>query len=133
MARHYRELIAWQLADEIRQHVFRWTAKAPFKNDWRGRDQIESAIDSVCHNIAEGFSGSHAEFARYLAIARRSLNEVTDCIRSAELKHHVDRVETEPVANLVKRLYPAIARLTAYLRRTPDPPSSPRTTHRPPD
>ena len=79
----------------------------------------------MCHNIAEGFSGSHLEFARYLAIARRSLNEVCDCIRSAELKKYVTQPEAQLVTALIRRLYPALARLIDYLRRTPDP--TPRT------
>ena len=126
VARRYTELIAWQLGDEIRRHVFAWTQRSRFARNYRARDQIESAIDSVCHNIAEGFSGSHLEFARYLAIARRSLNEVCDCIRSAELKTYVTQPETQLVKALVRRLYPALARLIEYLRRTPDPTPRPR-------
>jgi four helix bundle protein len=121
MARRYTEIIAWQLADEIRQIVFTWTASPAFKADGKAREQIDDAINSVCRNIAEGFAGSHGEFARFLAIARRSLNEVTDCIRSAELKGYIAQTEAAQARVLIKRLFPAIARLRAYLLRTPDP------------
>jgi four helix bundle protein len=71
----------------LRVVTFRSTQRAPFLNDFKHRSQTEDAIDSVCRNIAEGFGGiSHAEFARYLEISRRSLNELCDCLGSARRK-----------------------------------------------
>ena len=135
MARFYWELVTWQLADEIRQQVFRWTKRPRFAADFKARAQIDDAVNSTCRNIAEGFSGSHAEFARYLGIARRSLNEVRDCTRGAELKGYITAAEADEVRALARRLYQASAELIAYLRRTPDPPPPPhpkRRTRTPP-
>jgi four helix bundle protein len=89
-ARHFTELIVWQIADGIRQHVFAWTGKPPFSREHKRRAQIEDAIDSVCRNISEGFSGTHAQFAWFLEIGQRSLNEVADCTRSAQLRGYVN-------------------------------------------
>jgi four helix bundle protein len=87
VARHYSQLICWQLADSLRVQIYKVTSRAPCKDDFKRKGQLEDAIDSVCRNIAEGFGGtSHKEFARFLEISRRSLNEVMDCIRSAHLK-----------------------------------------------
>jgi four helix bundle protein len=122
MARFYWELQTWQLADEIRQHVFRWTKRPRFAADLKARAQIDDAINSTCRNIAEGFAGSHAEFARYLGIARRSLNEVRDCARGAELKGYITTAEANELNALARRLQQAAAELIAYLRHTPDPP-----------
>jgi four helix bundle protein len=132
VAKHFSDLVAWQLGDEIRQHVLRWTDQPPFSGDFKRKAQIEDAIDSVCRNIAEGFSGSHAEFVRYLKIARRSLNEVMDCTRSAQLKRYISAEEAAAVASLSRRLYPAMSRLADYLTRTPDPPPKHRRPSRAP-
>ena len=75
--RHYTQLVSWQLADALRHVTFTFTRRPPFLADFRHRAQTEDAIDSVCRNIAEGFGCiSHTEFARYLEISRRSLNEL---------------------------------------------------------
>ena len=75
------------IADALRIETFRLTRRPPFARDFKHQAQTEDAIDSVCRNIAEGFGcGSHAEFARFLEISRRSLNELLDCLRSAQLK-----------------------------------------------
>jgi len=88
IARHFTELIVWQLADRLRAEVFQLTKRRPFHSDLKLRSQIDDAADSVCRNIAEGFGGTDREFANFLRIARRSLNEVQDGFRSARLKEY---------------------------------------------
>jgi four helix bundle protein len=115
-ARHYSQLVAWQLADGLRVLIFKFTRRPPFSTDFRHRSQAEDAIDSVCRNIAEGFGcRSHTEFARYLEISRRSLNELGDSLRSAELKGYVAINELATVHSFTRRLYPALSNLIAYL------------------
>lgn len=119
-ARHYSELIVWKLADEIRIETFKLTARAGFARDFKLRSQIEDAINSVCRNIAEGFGAdTHAEFARFLGFSRRSLNEVQDALRGATLKNYVTTADCTPIRMLLRRLYPAMGRFTAYLMRMP--------------
>ena len=117
-ARHYKELVVWQLAEEIRRHIFALTRREPFARDFKHQRQTEDAIDSVCRNIAEGFSCDHVEFARFLEISRRSLNEVLDCLHSAELKGYVSSEEAIVIRTLARREFPALSNLIAYLRRT---------------
>ena len=126
-ARRHEELIAWQLADQIRIHVFDLTARDGFARDLKLRSQTEDAANSVCRNIAEGFSCKHVEFARFLKISRRSLNELRDAFRGAQLKKYVTASDCEPIATLSRRLYRAFSRLIAYLESTPDPPHTGRT------
>jgi four helix bundle protein len=109
-ARHFTELIIWQLADELREHVFELTKKRPFATDFKLRSQLDDASDSVCRNIAEGFGcKSDKEFAKFVRIGRRSLNEVQDCFRSALLKRYVVVSDLVPARRLMRRLYPAIS------------------------
>jgi four helix bundle protein len=71
-ARHFTELIIWQLGDELRRHVFALTKQHPFAADFKLRAQIDDAADSVCRNIAEGFANkSDKEFARFVRIGRK--------------------------------------------------------------
>ena len=87
---HYSQLIVWKLAEEIRIKVFELTAEPSFAADFKMKSQGEDAANSVCRNIAEGFGcETHAEFARFLEISRRSLNEVHDVLHGAQLKEYV--------------------------------------------
>jgi len=65
-AKRHEELIAWQLADQIRIHILDLTKREGFDKDFKLRSQTEDAANSVCRNIAEGFSCKHVEFARFL-------------------------------------------------------------------
>jgi four helix bundle protein len=119
-ARHFSQLISWRLADGLRALIFKITQRPPLSREFKSRSQVEDAIESVCRNITEGFGCvSHAEFARYLEIARRSLNEVCDCIRSAQLKGYMSVPESGEFQALSRRLYPALNNFIAYLHRTP--------------
>jgi len=127
-AKRHEDLVAWQLADQIRVHVFDLTKRDGFAKDLKLRSQTEDAANSVCRNIAEGFSCKHVEFARFLRISRRSLNELRDAFRGAQLKQFVTASDDAPIATLSRRLYPAFGRLIAYLASTPDPPRTNRTS-----
>ena len=120
-ARRYQDLIVWRLGDELRILVFSFTERAAWQRNRRLHSQTEDAINSVCRNIAEGFGCKHREFARYLQISRRSLNELGDAFRTAYLKRYVTAQEAECVWRIAHRMYPAYARLIRHLLTTPDP------------
>jgi len=120
-ARRYEDLIVWQLADQVRVLVFTLTRRERFARDLKLHAQTEDAVNSMCRNIAEGFGCRHKEFARFLEISRRSLNELRDSFRTAQLKGYVTAHEYEPIWRLAHRLYPAYGSLIRYLRTTPDP------------
>ena len=114
-ARHFRELIIWQLGDQLRIELFKMTRQRPLQADLKLRSQLDDAIDSVCRNIAEGFGCGDREFARFLRIARRSLNEVQDELRSALLKEYVTESDLIDARKLMRRLYPALSSLIRHL------------------
>jgi four helix bundle protein len=119
-ARHYRELVVWQLADNIRRLIYPLTRRAAFHADRRLREQTDDAIESVCRNIAEGFAGTHKQFRSYLLIARNSLNELRDCLHSAVIKGYVVSDDLSPIWPLTRRLFPAMSSLIQYLDTTDD-------------
>jgi four helix bundle protein len=134
-ARHFKQLIVWQLADQIRQRTYALTGRPRYRRDRRLWTQSDDAVESMCRNISEGFGGTHAEFKYFLIISRRSMNELLDSLRSAELKGYVTADEVAAIRALARRLYPAYKHFIAYLERTPDPQSrtgtnSPRAPRR---
>jgi four helix bundle protein len=129
-AKRFEDLIVWQLADQARVLVFRLTRREQFARDIKFCSQTEDAVNSMCRNIAEGFGCKHKEFARFLEISRRSLNELRDSFRAAQLKGYVTAREYEPIWRLAHRLYPAYASLIHYLRTTPDPDTAERVLDR---
>jgi four helix bundle protein len=135
--RHFSELVVWQLADEVRVETLKLTAREGFARDLRLRAQAEDAVNSVCRNIAEGFGcDTHGAFARFLGFSRRSLNELQDALRGARLRRYVTLVDYAPIRMLLRRLYPALRRSIAYLKRTPNHrhrPSQPGPNERSPD
>jgi four helix bundle protein len=118
IARHFTELIVWQLADEHRVEVLGLTRRPAFDDDRTLRTQLDGAAESLCRNVAEGFgAGSDPEFARFVRIGRRSLNEVQDCFISALQKGYVTADDLAPARRLHRRIYPAIASLLRSLNR----------------
>ena len=120
-AKRFEDLILWQLADQMRVLVFNLTERDCFARDLKLHSQTEDAMNSICRNIAEGFSCRHKEFARFLEISRRSVDELQDAFRSAQLKRYVTAREYEPIWRLMHRMDPAYAKLIHYVRATPDP------------
>jgi four helix bundle protein len=120
VARHYSELIVWQLADQLRFVVYPLTKRPRFRDDARLRIQAEDAIESVCRNTAEGFAGSHAQFRNYLLLAKGSLNELCDSLRSAAIKEYVGPDDLTAVWAITRRLYPAMQSLIRHLETTDD-------------
>jgi four helix bundle protein len=120
-ARHYSELEMWKLADQVRVEIVKLTSRPAIVRDLKAHGHMDDAANSAYRNIAEGFGcDTHPESIRFLGISRRSLNELPDGLRGAELKGYVTAADCAPVRVLFRRLYPALSSLVAHLRRTPD-------------
>ena len=122
-AKTFRELVAWQLARELRKGIAQLVRKPSISRDIDLTSQLKRSGRSATGNIAEGFSCTHAEFARFLDIAGRSLREIEDRLIEAVDDGLITPDEAAPLLELKKRASVAISRLTTYLRRTPDPPN----------
>jgi four helix bundle protein len=122
-ARHFRDLTAWQLARELRGALRPFWQRAAAARDFDLGDQLRNAARSTTSNIAEGFPCSHDEFARFLEIASRSLEEIEDRVIEMRDEALVTEDEARSAVILKVRTSRAIARLRDYLLSTPDPPS----------
>jgi four helix bundle protein len=114
--RDYKELMAWQLASEMEILVRRATARPSFDRRWDLRRQLVRASESPCANLAEGFARYHPrEFARFVRIAKGSLAEVLEHVRTAECLSLLPRSEADEITRLAHRALGAATGLVRYL------------------
>lgn len=67
------------------------TCDGPFRKDIRLREQIDDASDSLLANIGEGFGqATDRHFAKYLYIARGSLEEVRSHLAVGRARGYLD-------------------------------------------
>ena len=119
MAKTYRELDVWQLAFDISRDVFRLTQSPAAIRDRKYCDQVRSSAASVAGNIAEGFGRYHpGDFARFLGIARGSLDETDVHIREGVVRSYFPAEAAGPVILKVARCRSAVCALQSYLLRT---------------
>jgi four helix bundle protein len=116
-AKSFQDLICWQLSRELRKLIAQIVKKPPLSRDRDLCDQLRRAARSATGNIAEGFKcPSHAEFARFLDIAHRSLAEIEDRLTEGLDSELISKEEGALGLNLAKRAGVAVSRLTKYLR-----------------
>jgi carbamoyl-phosphate synthase large subunit len=74
--RSHKDIIAWQLCEELADLILEITATGPAAKDFELRDQIRRSSGGPGPMIAEGFGRfGPREFARYLTMAIGSLRE----------------------------------------------------------
>ena len=111
----FKQLRAWQAADDFASLVFRAVRDLPPRESWFANQFVRSAV-SVPANIAEGYGrGSLADYLRFLDIARGSLAEAEYYIHFARRQslfkpEILESLEAAHVAagNLLFRLWQAL-------------------------
>src|SRR5437773_12347900 len=84
VARHFKELVCWQLSDELKNEVYAFTARSPASRDRDFCEDIRDSARSASSNISEGFGRyKHDDFANFLSIARASLMETQNHLTHA--------------------------------------------------
>ena len=120
--RSHTEIDAWRFADQVRVEVYRICASRKWDAHRDLRDQLTDAADSACANMAEGFARFYPkEHARFLRIAKGSLAEVVDRLRSAVLRKLVSQEEADRISRIADRSQGASTRLIRYLEKSDRP------------
>ena len=125
----FEEIVAWQLAYQLKIRVDEFLGRPDFKKKFKFADQLSDAVRSAPRNIAEGHMRGfkHKEFAQFLRIARGSLGEVLNHLLDACDQGLMTEDELMNTERLAKRAIKASTRLIEYLESTPDPkPRKPR-------
>ena len=116
--RHFRELVCWQLACDLKVAIYRFVERPEVRRDFRFYSQVRDAAASPPRNIAEGFGRrTHADFARFLDIARASLSECQNHLQDAVDRGYLSTDDFTTLNSLAERTCGAVAGLQRYLRK----------------
>jgi four helix bundle protein len=120
--RRYQDLVAWQLANELKQHVYELLEKTTAKDDRKFCDQMKDSAASAPRNLAEGFGCYlHPDFARYTRVAKASLLETHNHVSDGADRRHWTRHDAAPLHDLADRAVGACVRLLRHLESTDAP------------
>lgn len=121
----FEDLQSWQKARQLANTIYDLTEQPKFSKDFRLSNQIQDAVGSIMHNIAEGFdSGTNPEFIRFLKIARRSASEVQSELYLAFDRKYISQDELNNAYNLATEIKKLINGLISYLRKSKTPKSA---------
>jgi four helix bundle protein len=103
VVRNFRDLVAWQLAHELKCEVIAFTATGAASKDFKYRDQIRSSSASAPSNICEGFGRFRPrEFARFLEFACGSLMETQNHLLDGRDRGYLDALLYSRLSNLAR-------------------------------
>lgn len=123
MAKSFRELVVWQIAFELKDHVIRLLQSGPASKDFRFREQLADSARSVPTNIAEGFGRFNpAEIAHFVDIARGSLDETENHLRDGVASNYFSAETVGPLIRLAARCRIGLNRWHTYLRSAKNDP-----------
>jgi four helix bundle protein len=130
-ARTYREIVCWQLSNDLKRRVYALIRKPEVAKDFDFCDQIRRSARGAPRAISEGFGRFRpADFARYLEYARASLMETQNYLDDALDNEYVTAEEHRQLFALAERAIGASTKLHAYLgtcQNEPHPPRERRT------
>ncbi|HEX5474778.1 MAG TPA: four helix bundle protein [Vicinamibacterales bacterium] len=113
----FEDLIAWQLSEELKQHVLKFTDRQAVRRDSRFRDDIRASARSAPANIAEGFGYyTPKQNARHVAIARASLEETLNHLLDASKQGYINQAEYAALVSLNRRALGATGKYLRYLQ-----------------
>ena len=116
MASEFTDLIAWQLARELKLRVYDIVKRPVVARDRAFVDQITDAARSGPRNAAEGFGRfNRREFAHFLKIAIGSEHEVRNHLIDACDRGYISAAERDDHIRLAWRAIAAATSLRRYL------------------
>jgi len=117
VARHYRDLECWQLANDLKRRVYAFLAQGRVSADFDFCNQIRSSARGGPRAIAEGFGRFRsADFARYLEYARASLMETQNHLDDGLDAGYLSESEQKELFALAGRAIGATTNLHRYLQ-----------------
>jgi four helix bundle protein len=118
----HTEIVAWQLANEVKLGIYRLIRVGPVSRDSDFCDQIRRSARSAPRLIAEGFGRFlPREFVKYLRWANGELKETFDALQDGRDQGYFSEDETVRLQRLTMRASKAIGALIRYLERARSP------------
>lgn len=112
--KHFKNIIAWQKAREIRNIVYQFIKTLPVSEKYNLTQQMKRAACSVTSNIAEGYGRFHfQENTQFCRQARGSLYELQDHITTC---NDLNFINNNFFQELNNKITEAIKILDGYIR-----------------
>ncbi len=100
--RDYKKYRVWQLACGLVPDIYELTERLPGTERFGLASQMRRSVVSISSNIAEGAGrGTDTDFARFLAIANGSTNELESQLRVLQALGMVQARKTERVLDRI--------------------------------
>jgi four helix bundle protein len=120
---HHEDLVAWQLAAELKKRVLRLIARPSIARHVKFCDQIRDSSRSGPANLAEGFWRYRPrENARFVRIALGSLGETLNHLHDAFTEKYLDEKEYQDLRALAQAALKTATSWHDYLNNCPDKP-----------
>ena len=119
----YRQLVAWQKAMELVDHVYDMTEKFPREELFGLTLQMRRASVSVPSNIAEGKAREHLrEYLHHVSVAQGSLAELETQLEIAARLSYCSREESGQILEQAQTLARQLSAMRSALeqRLSPD-------------
>ena len=117
MGQHFKDLIAWQKAMDLVEHIYRLTEVFPARENYGLTNQLRRAAVSVASNVAEGQARfSKKEFQHFLRVARGSLAEIETQLLIARRLGYLEQEICNQCVGEIEELGRILAGLISSLR-----------------
>jgi len=128
---HHEDLVAWQLAAELKKRVLQIIERPSVARHFRFCDQLRESCRSGPANLAEGFWRYRPrDNARFVRIALGSLGETLNHLHDAFTEKYISEDEYADVRALAQSALRTATAWHAYLDNCPDKPPSDRRRRR---
>lgn len=117
----FEDLEVWNLARELTNLVYDFSAPGTFSRDFGLRDQMRRAAVSLMSDIAEGFeSRTQALFIEFLGKARGSAGELRSQLFIALDRKYISEEMYRKAFTLTENCSKKLARFIQYLESRPN-------------
>lgn len=119
--KHHEDIVAWQLATELKEKVLEVIARTTVSKHFKFCDQIRESCRSAPANISDGFWRYRPrDNARFVRIALGSLGETANHLMDGWKEKYFDEKEYLELAELARRALATAIGWHTYLMKCPD-------------
>ena len=128
--RSHEDLVAWQLSEKLKDHVYEIIVRPAARSDRDFCDDIRRSARSAPANLSEGFGRYRPrDNARFVRTAIASLIETINHLGHAFKQQIISQDEHRDLVHLAKRAKGATIGYLEYLTSCPPDGPKPRWTH----
>ena len=117
-AKKYRDLVAWQKANELAFRIYKLTDNFPAKYAYDLTNQLRRAALSIPTNLAEGCASPHTkELLQFINIANRSLSETQYLLEFAAGLDLIKTDDSQSLDGLCDEISKMLRSLTTSIKK----------------